>query len=124
MSDAPVPPGLRAGGQARLSIAVIGLGSIGGVAAACLRAADRRDIVACVRQPLERLTLERPEGTVEVGLCSMTDPASATPVDWVLLCTKSHDTPSAALWWPAFAAHPPALRCSRMGLIMYRAFRR
>ena len=28
----------------------------------------------------------------------MTDPAAAAPVDWVLLCTKSHDTPSAAPW--------------------------
>jgi 2-dehydropantoate 2-reductase len=65
MDDAPVPPGIRAGGQPPLSVAVIGLGSIGGVAAGCLRAADRHDVVGCVRQPLERLTLERPEGTVE-----------------------------------------------------------
>jgi 2-dehydropantoate 2-reductase len=98
MDDAPIPPGIRAGGQARLSVAVIGLGSIGGVAAGCLLAAGRHDVVACVRQRLERLTLERPEGTVELELRSMTDPAPAAPVDWVLLCTKSHDTPSAAPW--------------------------
>ena len=98
MDDAPVPPGIRADGQARFSVAVIGLGSIGGVAAGCLRAADRHDVVACVRQPLERLTLERPEGTVAVELRSMTDPAAAAPVDWVLLCTKSHDTLSASPW--------------------------
>lgn len=77
---------------------MIGLGSIGGVAAGCLRAADRHDVVACVRQPLERLMLERPEGTIEVELRTMTDSAAAAPVDWVLLCTKSQDTPSAAPW--------------------------
>src|SRR5262249_48461215 len=98
MDDAPVPLNIRAGGQGRFSVAVIGLGSIGGVAAGCLRAADRHDVVACVRQPLQRLTLERPEGTVEVELVSMMDPAEAVPVDWVLLCTKSQDTPSAAPW--------------------------
>lgn len=105
MNDAPVPPSIRPGGQARLSVAVIGLGSIGGVAAGCLRAADRHDVVACVRQPLKRLTLERPEGTVEFKLASMTDPAAAAPVDWVLLCTKSQDTPSAAPWL-ARLCHP------------------
>jgi len=98
MDAAPVSAGIRAGGRARCSVAVIGLGSIGGVAAGCLRAADRHDVVACVRQPLDRLTLEHPEGIVEVNLRSVTEPAAATPVDWVLLCTKSHDTPSAAPW--------------------------
>ena len=98
MDKAPIHPSVPAGGQARSSVAVIGLGSIGGVAAGCLRAADRHAVVACVRQPLDRLTLERPEGTVEVNLRSMTDPAMAEPVDWVLLCTKSQDAPSAAPW--------------------------
>ena len=88
MNDGPVSPGIRAGGQARFSVAVIGLGGIGGVAAGCLRAADRHNVVTCVRQPLERLTLERPEGTVEVELQSMTDPAAAVPVDWVLLVNR------------------------------------
>ena len=43
----------------RLSVAVIGLGSIGGVAAGCLAAAGRHDVIACVRKPLDRLTLDR-----------------------------------------------------------------
>lgn len=82
----------------RLAIAVIGLGSIGGVVAACLRGADLHNVVACVRRPFERLTLERPEGTITVSLPTLTDPNKATPVDWVLLCTKAHETPSAAPW--------------------------
>lgn len=84
--------------QARASVAVVGLGSIGGVAAACLCDARRHDVIACVRRPLDRLVLERPDGTVEVPLRALTDPAQAEPVDWVLLCTKTHETPSAAPW--------------------------
>ena len=31
-------------------------------------------------------------------LHALTDPALAEPVDWVLLCTKAHQTASAAPW--------------------------
>jgi 2-dehydropantoate 2-reductase len=82
----------------RASVAVVGLGSIGGTVAGCLRDADRHDIVACARRPLDRLTVERPEGDVEVALRSLTDPQAATPVDWVLLATKAHHTDAVGPW--------------------------
>ena len=82
----------------RSTIAVIGLGSIGGVMAGCLHAADRHDVVACTRSPLQRLILDRPEGTIEVPIQTLIDPAAAEPVDWVLLCTKAQQTPSSAPW--------------------------
>jgi 2-dehydropantoate 2-reductase len=82
----------------RTAVAVIGLGSVGGVVAGCLAETRRYDIVACVRRPLERLTVERPEGTVEVAMRGLTDPQLATPVDWVLLATKAHHTAAAASW--------------------------
>ncbi|HWS09642.1 MAG TPA: 2-dehydropantoate 2-reductase N-terminal domain-containing protein, partial [Xanthobacteraceae bacterium] len=85
----------------QLSVAVIGLGAIGGVAAGCLAAAGRYDLVACVRQPIERLTLDAPDGTVTLPLHALTDPAQANPVDWVLLCTKTHATASTAPWLKA-----------------------
>ena len=85
----------------QLSVAVIGLGAIGGVAAGCLAAAGRYDLVACVRQPIERLTLDAPDGTVTLPLHALTDPAQAKPVDWVLLCTKTHATASTAPWLKA-----------------------
>jgi 2-dehydropantoate 2-reductase len=91
MSQAPSPP-------RRTTVAVIGLGSIGGVVAGCLRVAGRHDILACVRRPIDRLTVERPEGTVEVALDSVTDPQAAAPVDWVLLATKAYHTAAAAPW--------------------------
>lgn len=82
----------------RLRVAVVGLGSIGGVAAGCLAAAGRHDIVACARRPIERLTLDQPAGTAEIKLNVLTEPKDARPVDWVLLCTKTHQTASAAPW--------------------------
>ena len=88
-----------AGAQARrLSVAVIGLGGVGGGAAGSLAAAGRHDIVACTRQPIARFTLEREEGTVEAPLRMLTDPAQAKPVDWVLVCTKTHQTAAAGPW--------------------------
>ena len=86
------------GNSDRKTIAVVGLGSIGGVITGLLRAADRHDVVACVRRPIERLTVERTEGAIEVPLRALTDPAQAEQSDWVLLCTKAQDTPSSAPW--------------------------
>jgi 2-dehydropantoate 2-reductase len=82
----------------RMKIAVVGLGSIGAAAAGCLAAAGRHDVVACMRTPIGHLTLDAPDGTVELKLRIVIDPAQATPVDWVLLCTKTHQTESAAPW--------------------------
>jgi 2-dehydropantoate 2-reductase len=80
-------------------VAVIGLGSIGGAVAGCLGAAGRHRVIACVRHPIEKLVLDQPGGTDEVKLNAFTDPTQAKePVDWVLLCTKTYQTPSAAPW--------------------------
>jgi 2-dehydropantoate 2-reductase len=84
--------------QRRLTVAVVGLGSIGGVAAGSLAAAGHHEVIACVRQPIGALTLERPSGTVELPLAVLSEPERARPVDWVLLCTKAHQTAAAAPW--------------------------
>ena len=89
---------MSASANQRSRVAVVGLGSIGGVAAGCLAAAGRHDVVACTRRPMELLTLDQPGGAVEVKLNALTEPADAKPVDWVLLCTKTHQTESAAPW--------------------------
>ena len=91
-----MPP--TAANSDRKRIAVIGLGSIGGVVAGLLGAANRHDIVACVRRPIEGMTVERVEGAVESPMQALTDPSQAQPQDWVLLCTKAQDTASSGPW--------------------------
>ena len=82
----------------RSTVAVVGLGSIGGIAAGCLRAADRHDVIACVRQPISRLVFDRADESVDLPLQVLTDPAQAQRVDWVLLCTKVQHTPKTVPW--------------------------
>jgi 2-dehydropantoate 2-reductase len=90
---------MAAGAQARrLSVAVVGLGGVGGGAAGSLAAAGRHDVLACTRQPIARFTLERAEGTVEAPLRVLTESAQGKPVDWVLVCTKTHQTAAAGPW--------------------------
>jgi 2-dehydropantoate 2-reductase len=76
----------------------VGLGSIGGVIAGLLAAAGRHEVVACVRRPVGKVSVEKPDGTTEVPLAALTDPDAVSPVDWVLLCTKTQDTASSAPW--------------------------
>jgi 2-dehydropantoate 2-reductase len=86
------------GDSDRTTVGIIGLGSIGGVIAGLLCALNRHDVLACVRHPLERLTVEQSDGAIEVPIKALTDSAEAEPRDWVLLCTKAYDTPSIAPW--------------------------
>jgi 2-dehydropantoate 2-reductase len=86
----PTPP--------RLSIAVIGLGGIGGGLAMSLRAADRHDVIACVRRPIRHIVLERADGVVDLPLRTVTEPAELDHADWVMVCTKAHHTDSTAPW--------------------------
>jgi 2-dehydropantoate 2-reductase len=97
MSGSPAVP-QRMNIAPSLKIAVVGLGGIGGTAAGLLARTGLHDITACVRAPLQRLTVEGPDGAFDVPLKALTDPADAQPADWVLLCTKTHETKSAGPW--------------------------
>ena len=82
----------------RQSIAVVGVGSIGGVAAAALANSGRHDLAVCMRQPVAALTLETAEEALHVPIRALGDPGEAATVDWVLLCTKAQATESTAPW--------------------------
>jgi 2-dehydropantoate 2-reductase len=84
--------------QKRLTVAVVGLGNIGAAIAGCLRVADRHEVIACARRPIDRLVLDRNGDSKEVPLRTATDPAQVATADWVLLCCKAHDTSSTAPW--------------------------
>lgn len=104
---AAASPSRNAPGRPRL--AIVGLGSIGGVAAGALAATDRYDLTVCVRRPIGQLTFEGPAGTAVTPLHALTDPAQVSaPAAWVLLCTKTYQTRSAAPWLSALCT--PATR--------------
>lgn len=100
----------------RLRVAVIGLGGIGGVAAGALAHAGNHDIIACGRRPLKRLRVDLPDETVEVPLTVLTDPADASPVDWVLLTTKAQDTDSAGDWLRALCGPQTSVAVMQNGI--------
>ncbi|MDF7776905.1 2-dehydropantoate 2-reductase [Sphingomonas sp. AOB5] len=77
-------------------IAVIGAGAIGGTLAAWL--AQTHEVTLCARSPLTDLEVETPSGTIRATPIILTDPAAATPVDWVLCTTKTYDCAGAAVW--------------------------
>lgn len=82
-----------------MRVAVVGVGAVGGFAAA--RVADAgHDVLLCARQPFARLVVDEAGGPTEVAGPALTDPAEAEPVDWVLLATKAHQLDAARSWLP------------------------
>lgn len=80
------------------SVAVVGVGAIGGVLAGLLERAGGHTITLCTRRPLPSLAVETPTGVVTVQARNWTDPAQAEPVDWVIVATKTYDAAGAKLW--------------------------
>lgn len=101
----------------RRTVAVIGLGSIGGIAAGCLIAAGRHDVIACMRRPLDHLVLEQPAGaTLNLPLTALGDPSEARPADWVLLCTKTQQTEGASPWLERLCAPTTSVAVLQNGI--------
>ena len=81
------------------TIAIVGVGAIGGTMAAHLyQANDEHEIVLCVRERFATLHLQYPEGEVVAKPKVMTHPFEGTVVDWVLFATKAHQTVAATPW--------------------------
>jgi 2-dehydropantoate 2-reductase len=51
-----------------------------------------------VRSPVGRLHVETPDGTVEAAPAVLTDPAEASPTEWVIAATKTYDSPACRPW--------------------------
>jgi 2-dehydropantoate 2-reductase len=86
-------------------IAIIGVGAIGSVIAALLQQTGEHELVLCTRRPLPELLVDTPDGPVEIRAEVLTDPATATSVDWVLVATKAYDVETAAKWLPGLRAN-------------------
>ncbi|SDF54470.1 MULTISPECIES: 2-dehydropantoate 2-reductase [Thalassobaculum] len=102
--------------SSRQRVAVIGLGGIGGAAAGALTHAGRHDVIACGRRPLERMRVDLPDESVEVAMTVLTDPADASPVDWVLLTTKAQDTDGAGAWLRALCGPDTTVAVMQNGI--------
>jgi 2-dehydropantoate 2-reductase len=79
-------------------IAIIGVGAIGGVVAALLQQAGRHEVTLCTRRPLGRLSVETPDGTVQIDMANAIDSGDVPAVDWVMVATKAYDVAGAAKW--------------------------
>jgi 2-dehydropantoate 2-reductase len=89
-------------------IAIIGVGAIGGVAAALLETTGQHQLTLCARRPLRELIVKTAEGMITVKAENLIDPGAAEPVDWVLVATKVYDASSAADWFPRLCGpHTP-----------------
>ncbi len=84
-------------------IAVIGPGAIGGMVAAWLGNGGRHAVTVCARTAFDSLEVATPYGALSVRPEVLTDPANASPVDWVLVATKSYHA-DAQHWLPRLRA--------------------
>ena len=80
-------------------IAIIGPGAIGGIMAAWLGRTGQHEVIVCARRPLGEFVVETPTETIVARPRVITDPAEAPAVDWVLVSTKTYDSPAAAKWF-------------------------
>ena len=85
-------------------IALVGPGAVGGVIAAWLCQTGRHHVTLCARRPVGELRVETPHGPIVAQPAVLTDPAQATPVDWVLIATKAYDSAGAAVWLPGLTS--------------------
>lgn len=80
------------------SLAVLGVGAIGGAVAADLMDLGH-EIALCSRSPFDRLIVTRPDGVTRAETRSLTDPSEVeSDFNWVLLATKAHQTAQAKPW--------------------------
>ena len=85
-------------------IAIVGVGAIGGVLASLLHTTGRHQITLCTRRPLGQLIVRTPTADIQVAATNLTDEVLASPVDWVLVATKTYDTEGAARWLEPLAS--------------------
>jgi 2-dehydropantoate 2-reductase len=85
-------------------IAIVGVGAIGSVVGATLIDSRKHEVTLCAhRSTFSKLVIRTHAGTLEVPASPIVDERDARTVQWVLLCTKAHQTESAAGWLRALA---------------------
>jgi 2-dehydropantoate 2-reductase len=98
------------------TIALIGPGAVGGTVAAWLAQNPDLSVAVCARTPFNSLEIETPGGAISATPKVFTDPSHASPVDWVLIATKTYDTASAEGWLDALVGPATRLAVLRNGV--------
>ena len=83
------------------SVAVVGVGSVGGFFAAQAEAAGH-DVTLCVRTRFDELVVESRGSVLRSRPRIAVEPDSVPAPEWVLLATKAHQTEGAQRWLRAF----------------------
>jgi len=78
-------------------IAIVGVGAIGGVTASLLQQAGH-ELLLCTRRPMSGLSVETPDGVVNIEANFVSDPKDAFEADWVIVATKAYDVAGLAKW--------------------------
>ena len=84
-----------------MKVAIIGPGAIGGTVAFAL--SGKHDVVICAHRTFDTLAITKVQTKERqtVPARVLTASSEAKPVDWVLVCVKSHQTPATAGWLKA-----------------------
>jgi 2-dehydropantoate 2-reductase len=85
----------------RQTIAIVGVGAIGGAVSADKDDLGRHEVLQCSRTPFKGLSVRHPAGSSEIALSAVTEPEGVGAVDWVLLATKAHQSEAAQPWLEA-----------------------
>ena len=104
------------------TIAVIGPGAIGGTVAAWLAQNPDLAITVCARTPLDDIRVETPGGVIAARPAVLTDPAEATPVDWVLVATKAYDADATKPWLDRLVVQGTRVAIIQNGVEQVRLF--
>jgi len=80
------------------NITIVGPGAIGGTVGAWLAQDPRHRITLAARTRLDRLEVQTPQGVITAQPLVLTEPAQATPAEWVLIATKAYDVVGTSRW--------------------------
>lgn len=104
------------------TIALIGPGAIGGTVAAWLAQNPAFDVTVCARTPFTDLQVETPQGLITAKPKVLTNPAEATPADWVLIATKTYDADATKPWLDHLLADHTRVAIIQNGVEQQRLF--
>ncbi len=101
---------------------MIGPGAVGGTVAAWLAQRADVEVLVCARTPFTDLEIDTPGGRITAAPRIATRPDDLTPVDWVIVATKTYDTASTLTWLEGLVGPETRVAILRNGVEHLAAF--